>query len=164
MGRTCLCGSHLDLESPSATRLCHFFFADWKRGRVYSKPTSTSDTRELLREAMTISTAKRRVDKNVTIINSTNENSNAQSENVISQPNYAHTQTVRTRPSWAGCEAIVLFVMGHDVFAVFATGGYGKSLCYACLPRTFLRSTERASLAFPPRFPLSFSSLAMCVR
>ena len=50
------------------------FFADWKRGRVDSKPTSTSDTRELLREAMAISTAKRRVDKNVTINNSTNGN------------------------------------------------------------------------------------------
>ena len=56
-------------------------------------------------------------------------------------------------------EVIVQFVMGHDVFAVLSTG-YGKSLCYACLPRTFLRSAERASLAFP----LSFSSLAMCVR
>lgn len=33
-------------------------------------------------------------------------------------------------------EVIESFVGGHDVFGVLPTG-YGKSLCYACLPATF---------------------------
>ena len=33
-------------------------------------------------------------------------------------------------------EVITRIVNGHDVFAVMLTG-YGKSLCYGCLPRVF---------------------------
>ena len=33
-------------------------------------------------------------------------------------------------------EVLESFVGGHDVFGILPTG-YGKSLCYACLPTTF---------------------------
>ena len=33
-------------------------------------------------------------------------------------------------------KVVVSFVTGNDIFAVLPTG-YGKSLCYACLPGTF---------------------------
>ena len=104
-GRACV-------ESPSATRFCHLFpgqFSCWPRlpkSEVQLLAGKTAmhkrHTRELLREAMAISTTKcdNSIKTSRSIIPQT-EIRNGLFENVILQPNYVHAQTVRTRPSSA---------------------------------------------------------------
>ncbi len=48
-------------------------------------------------------------------------------------------------------EVVVSFVTGHYVFAILPTG-YGKSLCYACLPNVFdlLDSPPEPSIIIVP--------------
>ena len=57
----------------------------------------------------------------------------------------------------AQLQIVESFVTGHDVFGVLPTG-YGKSLCYACLPSVFdclLQKPSGFSIVLEPRKALS---------
>ena len=62
-------------------------------------------------------------------------------------------------------EAITQFLMGRDVFVALPTG-YGKSLCYCCLPRVFdrVRSVEEQSIVVvvSPLTALMKDQVAVC--
>ena len=62
-------------------------------------------------------------------------------------------------------EAITQFLMGRDVFVALPTG-YGKSLCYCCLPRVFdlVRSVEEQSIVMvvSPLTALMKDQVAAC--
>ena len=62
-------------------------------------------------------------------------------------------------------EAITQFLMGMDVFVALPTG-YGKSLCYCCLPSVFdrVRSVEEQSIVVfvSPLTALMKDQVAVC--
>ena len=60
-------------------------------------------------------------------------------------------------------EAITQFLMGRDVFVALPTG-YGKSLCYCCLPRVFdrVRSVEEQFIVVSPLTALMKDQVAVC--
>jgi len=51
------------------------------------------------------------------------------------------------------------FVLGNDVFAVLPTG-YGKSLCYACLPGVFRMSITSIVIVIMPLTSIIINDMA----
>ena len=57
-------------------------------------------------------------------------------ETVVSALNWVSLRLGYSHPKLAQAEAVSTFILGRDVFLSLPTG-YGKSLCYSCLPLVF---------------------------